>query len=527
MVGSLLVAPLVPILVGIALVAVDRSPGSIGRRTTWLVALAAAVVAALATGYAVWARPVIDHTWVPAIGMRLHLSVDGISAPLLILTAALGILVVLHGRHHQPSGGTAGTYLGCLLLVTGGAIATFLAQDAISFFLAFEIVLVPMWVLIHRFGDPHQPAERSRAAAMFILYTVLGSTLMLVGIIALVVAAGTSDLVSLGHGTDLSPTAQTAIAAVLLVGLAVKVPIWPLHSWLPRAHTAAPTTGSILLAAVLLKMGTYGIVRLVVAPLPLGMHRLAPVVGTLAVIGILWGGLVCLVERSLKRLIAWSSVAHMGFVMLGIASGTALGLQAALFGNIAHGIVSALLFAVVGGLKQRWGGDDLQVVRDALRDVSPRLGFALVVGLAASLGLPGLAGFWGEVLAMFSAWGAADSLPGGWFKGLAAAAAAGTVLAAGYSLRVLRLVWVGGTDKIDHVHPSHAGEPLPTDEPGPPELAPHGPAATVQRFADAHGLEWVVVGVLVAAAVVIGVDPLPVLHTTDPVVRHIFPGASD
>ncbi|WP_186526021.1 complex I subunit 4 family protein [Leekyejoonella antrihumi] len=512
-----MIAPLVPILAGIALIAGDRASRVPGRHTTYAIALCAAVIGALATGYAVFARPVLNVQWVPAIGMRLHLSVDGISAPLLVLTAVLGFLVVLHGRHEQPGGGTPGTYFGCLLLVTGGALATFLAQDAISFFLAFELVLVPMWVLIHRFGDPHQPAERARAAAMFILYTVLGSTLMLVGILALVFASGTSDLVALGHGTHLSQGTQTAIAAVLLIGLAIKVPMWPLHSWLPRAHTVAPTAGSVLLAAVLLKMGTYGIVRLVVAPLPLGMARLAPVVGTLAVVGILWGGLVCLVERSLKRLIAWSSVAHMGFVMLGIASGTALGLQAALFGNIAHGVISALLFTVVGGLKQRWGGDDLHVVRDALRDVSPRLGFALVVGFAASLGLPGLAGFWGEVLAMFSAWGAADDQPGGWFKGLAAAAAVGTVLAAGYSLRVLRLVWVGGADKANHVHPAHAGEPLP---------AANSPATTVQRFADAHGPEWIVVGILVAAVVAIGVDPVPVLHTTDAAVARIFAGVT-
>ncbi len=502
MVAALLVAPLTPIAVGVALIVGAGHRRTSGRRTAFVTALIAAVVALVATGYCVWARPVLDHSWVPAIGMRLHLAVDGINAPLLVLTAALGVLVVLHGQHHLPRGGAPGTYYGCLLMVVGGALLTFITQDAIVFFVAFEIVLVPMWVLIHRFGDDRDPVERRRAAAMFILYTVLGSTLMLIGILAMAFAAGTSDLSVLAQGTGMSGGQQTAVAALLLVGLGIKVPMWPLHSWLPRAHTVAPTAGSILLAAVLLKMGTYGIVRLVVAPLPQGMATLSPYVGAAAVIGILWGGLVCLVERSLKCLVAWSSVAHMGFVMLGIASGTALGLQAALFGNIGHGVVSALLFAVVGGLKQRWGGDDLRVARLALRSVSPRLGFALVVGFAASLGLPGLIGFWGEVLAMFSAWGAAADQPGGWFKVLAAAAAAGTVLAAGYSLRVLRLVWAGGRRDTDET------------------------AVVPASSSDAHGLEWAVVGVLVAAAVVVGVDPVPLFHVTEPAVRALMAAAT-
>ncbi len=500
MVATVLIAPLLPIVAGLALIAGAADRRTAGKDTAFVTALVAAVGAAVATGYAVWFRPDLDHDWVPAIGMRLHLAVDGISAPLLLLTAGLGVLVVLHGHHHLPSGGAPGTYYGCLLLVVGGAIATFITRDAIAFFLAFEIVLVPMWVLIHRFGDARDPAARRRAAHMFILYTVLGSTLMLIGILAMVFAAGTSDLDALAHGTGLSRGTQTVIAAVLLVGLAIKVPLWPLHSWLPRAHTVAPTAGSILLAAVLLKMGTYGIVRLVVAPLPDGMSALSPYVGAVAVVGILWGGLVCLVERSLKRLVAWSSVAHMGFVMLGIASGTALGLQAALFGNVGHGIVAALLFAVVGGLKHRWGDDDLQVARRALRNVSPRLGFALVVGFAASLGLPGLVGFWGEVLAMFSAWGAAADQPGGWFKILAAAAAAGTVLAAAYSLRVLKIVWAGND--------------------------PPGSLDATDRLTDSHGVEWVVVGVLVVAAVAFGVDPLPILHATDPVVHGLLVAVS-
>ena len=216
-----------------------------------------------------------------------------------------------------------------------------------------------------------------------------------------------------------------------------------MHTWLPPAHTTAPTAGSVLLAAVLLKMGTYGLVRLPLASVPDGFARVAPVLAVLGAVGIIWGGLACLVERDLKRLVAYSSVAHMGFVVLGLASGTRTGLQAALFANVAHGVVSALLFVVVGGLKERWGDADLATARAALREVTPRLGFALVVGLAASLGLPGLAGFWGEFLSVYAAWSPAADRSEGLFRTLAVVAALGTVLAAAYALRVARAVWMG------------------------------------------------------------------------------------
>ncbi|RNI21651.1 complex I subunit 4 family protein [Flexivirga caeni] len=495
MVAALLVAPLAPIVAGLALVVGDRSARAVSRHTAYIVSLVVTVLALLACVVIAVQRPVLDRQWVPEIGMRLHLAVDGISVPLLLMTAAVGVLVVLHARHEQPEGGTPATFFGCLLLVIGGGIASFLVQDAISFFVAFEVVLVPMWVLIGRFGDRRDARERSRAANTFVLYTVLGSTLMLVGILTMTFAAGTSDFAGLA-AHRLPAGQQTAVALILLIGLGIKVPMWPLHSWLPRAHTVAPTAGSMLLAAVLLKMGTYGLVRLVIAPLPDGVQRLAPYVATLAVIGIIWGGLVCLVERSLKRLVAWSSVAHMGFVLLGLMSGTAIGLQAALYANIAHGVISALLFAVVGGLKHRWGSDDLDTVRRSLRDISPRLSLALVIGFAASMGLPGLAGFWGEVLAIFGAWSPGGDRPLGWFRVLAAVASVGAVLAAAYALRVLRIVWQGRAE---------GGAP---------------PAAEPET--DAHGNEWLVAGALSVAAIALGVVPVVLLHTTSDAVTHLM-----
>ncbi|MEO6145146.1 MAG: NADH-quinone oxidoreductase subunit M [Dermatophilaceae bacterium] len=474
----------IPALTGTALIASARSTRPSLEDNANLISLGASVATAVLVVASVIARPVVDQSWLPALGVRLQFSVDGISAPLLLLTAALSIAVVVHARSHAPHGGSPTMFYGCLQLVEFGALATFLSRDAVVFFLSFEVVLIPMWVLISRFGDSHDLAARADASGRFVLYTVLGSTLMLVGILALVQAAGTANLDQLAdaHGAGIERPTQIIIAALLLIGLGIKIPMWPLHTWLPPAHTIAPTAGSVLLAAVLLKMGTYGVVRLIIAPLPIGFGALAPAFATAGVIGILWGGLACLVENDLKRLIAYSSVAHMGFVVLGLSSGTTVGLQAALFANVAHGVVSALLFFLVGGLKERWGSADLATARAALREVSPRLGIALVVGFAASLGLPGLVGFWGEFLAMYSAWSPAPDRPLGYMRVLTVVAVTGTAVAAGYSLRVLRLIWSG-----DRTVPAHA---------------------------DARGGEWSVLAVLVAAVLILGIAPGLVLNST-------------
>ena len=452
---------------------------------TGLLALVAAVGHGTATGQGVAAPSV-------------PLAVDGISAPLVVLTALVGVLVTAHSWVELPEGGSPGTFLGCLLLVEAGALATFAARDAVLFFVAFEVVLVPMWVLITRFGDRRDERARADAGWRFILYTAAGSTLMLLGILWLVTAAGTRDLGRLASaGALLPPATQLGIALLLVGGLAVKVPVLPLHTWLPPAHTTAPTAGSVLLAAVLLKMGTYGLVRLPVATLPDAMRTLAPVLGVLGALGVVWGGLVCLVERDLKRLVAYSSVAHMGFVVLGIASGTETGLQAALLGNIAHGLVSALLFVLVGGLKHRWGSVDLRLARPALRETSPRLGFFAALGFAAALGLPGLAAFWGELLALLAAWSPADPAATGWLRTAVVLAALGAALAAAYSLRVLRAVWVG--DAV----PPQAGASTP----------------------DARGVELGVLVTLAVGIVALGVWPDLVLRATAGAVAALVGGA--
>jgi NADH-quinone oxidoreductase subunit M len=244
---------------------------------------------------------------------------------------------------------------------------------------------------------------------------------------------------------------------------------------------------------VLLKMGTYGLVRLPLASLPEGFARVAPVLAVLGAIGIIWGGLACLVERDLKRLIAYSSVAHMGFVVIGLSSGSRTGLQAALFANIAHGVISALLFVVVGGLKERWGDANLDTARAAVREVAPRLGFALIVGLAASLGLPGLAGFWGEFLSVYAAWSPAADRPGALFRAITVVAALGSVLAASYALRVARIVWAG--------------------------------ERTSPVIGDTRDSEWDVMAVLLLAVLLLGVAPGPLLATTSDAVTTIIGAA--
>lgn len=461
-----------PLLLGaVVLLTAGRWPTVPGHRALHTLSLAAALLSAVGAAGTALHRPELEVPWIPSLGVWLRLGADGISVPLVLLTAVVGVVAVLQHLHvppaHRPVDvdeetldttapipllrGTdvpgLATYHASLLLVVLGALVAFLAGDALLFFVGFELVLVPMWVLVARWGDPG--SDREGAALRFLLVTVLGSTLVLVGLLGVAAATGTTDLSVWAdlRGQGIEPRTQVVLAALLLTGLALKVPLWPLHTWLPWVHATAPTAGSVLLAAVLLKLGTYGMVRLVVPVVPEGFAALAPLLGGLAVTGILWAGLACLVERDLKRLIAWASVAHLGFVVLALATGTETGLQAALFGNVAHGLISALLFVVVGGLKHRWGSADLTVARAALREVSPRLGAALVLGMAAAMGLPGLAGFWGEIGAVYAAWAPAEGLPQTWFRGYAVAAAVGAVLAVAYGARVLKEAWVG--DRVE------------------------------------------------------------------------------
>ncbi|MEU0597652.1 NADH-quinone oxidoreductase subunit M [Streptomyces sp. NPDC006393] len=445
-----------------------------------------------------------DISWIPALHVRIHLGIDGISLPLVVLTALLTFLCALYSYFKPPAGPTPKAFVALLLLLECGTLATFAVLDLLLFFLAFETVLVPMYFLIARWGG-----EGRRAAAWrFILYTLLGSVVMLLGLLLIGIKTGTFDMVALATDNGRSLTASVQVIAVLAIGigLAVKTPMWPLHSWLPDAHTAAPTVGSVLLAGVLLKMGTYGFVRILLPIAPHGFHTFAPYLAALAVVGIIYGSLACLAlakrgaKGDLKRLIAYSSVGHMGFVLLGIATMTPTGVNGALFANIAHGLITGLLFFLVGGLKDRTGTTDLDTLAEetgaALYGKAPRLGGLLAFGAVASLGLPGLAGFWGEMLALFGAFKPAADLSRPAFLTFMAIGAFGTLLTAAYMLVVVRRVCMGAV----------------------PRQAP--------PLADVHSFEFAAWTPLVALTVLAGLWPKALLGLTDPAVQQLLAGGT-
>ncbi|MFD7960307.1 NuoM family protein [Streptomyces zaomyceticus] len=446
-----------------------------------------------------------DVSWIRALDVRIHLGVDGISLPLLVLTALLSFLCALYSYFKMPAGPSPKAFVALLLVLESGTLATFAVLDLILFFLAFETVLIPMYFLIARWGGE----GRQAAAWKFILYTLLGSVVMLLGLLLVGVKAGTFDMVALAADNGRGLTTSVQVIAVLAIGLglAVKTPMWPLHSWLPDAHTAAPTVGSVLLAGVLLKMGTYGFVRILLPVAPDGMRTFAPYLAAFAVAGIIYGSLACLAlvrpgsKGDLKRLIAYSSVGHMGFVLLGIATMTPTGVNGALFANVAHGLVTGLLFFLVGAVKDRYGTADLDTLAGAtgaaLYGRAPRLGALLAFAAVASLGLPGLAGFWGEMLALFGAFEPAEGLSRPAFLTFMAIGAFGTLLTAAYLLLVVRRVCMGG--------PRPAGE---------------------TPIADVQGYEFAAWTPLVALTVLAGLWPAVLLGLTDPAVQKLLAGGT-
>ena len=428
-------------------------------------------------------RPWVDFSvsWVRALHIDFHLGVDGVSYPLVLLTALLTLLCCGYTIWRVPAGGSGRTLAALLLILEVGILGTFLALDLVLFFVFFEVVLLPMYAVIAGWGGD----RRRQAARKFVLYTLFGSVLLLLGVFTVVVAAGTGDLLALAGGLGLSRNAQYAAFVLFAVAFAVKAPLWPLHTWLPDAHTEAPTVGSVILAGVLLKMGTYGLIRVGVGVAPLGAAWAAPVLGVFAVAAIVVGSLVCLRQVELKRLIAYSSVGHMGFVLLGIATLTVTGIQAALIGNVAHGVVTGLLFFLAGGIKDRAHTGALADL-GGLRESAPRLAGLLGFAAIASLGLPGLAGFWGEAFAVVAAIERGGTL----WTTLAVVAAVGGALTAAYFLRLLR--------KVTHGPATPVVASLPH-----PRLA---------------GVEWAAWGPLVLLALALGMVPALILAaTSDPV----------
>jgi NADH-quinone oxidoreductase subunit M len=439
----------------------------------------------------------VDKEWIDVINSRYHVAVDGISLPLLALSCFITVLCVIYSWNHFPEPHNPKAFLALILILEVGMNGTFVAEDLILFFVFFEIVLLPMFFMIGVWGGPN----RIYASIKFFLFTLFGSALMLVSFLAIYFKIDVDpalpgvqhsfDIVRLSQAAQaniglLSGTTAFLIFAGLFLGFAIKVPMFPFHTWLPDAHTEAPTVGSVLLAAILLKLGTYGFVRIALPILPEQAHDWAPWIALLAVIGIIYGALGCLAQKDMKRLIAFSSVAHMGFVMLAIATLTVAGINAAIFGMVAHGLITGMLFFIAGSVQHNYGTREMSRLGGLLGQ-APKMGWILGFCAMASLGLPGLAGFWGEFPAIFSAFSPAEGLSESTFRTFMVIAAIGTVLAAGYLLWMLQKVAFG--------------EPKP-------------------EFADAHvhdvnGFEWVAWTPILLLIVVLGVFPNLLFKTTD------------
>ncbi|MBA4028116.1 MAG: hypothetical protein C0475_03070 [Planctomyces sp.] len=469
--------------------------------------------------------------WAPDLGLTLRLSMDGVSAALVALTAFLGPLCVLGSKTAVTE--RVRTFYGWFLVLQAAMTGVFLARDVVLFYVFFEFTLVPMFILIALFGS----ANRRAASVKFFLYTFTGSVLSLAGLLSLAwyhaavlppgstPNAGTwslalSDLALAGRA--MPANLQGWVFLALMAGFAVKVPLFPLHTWLPLAHTEAPTVGSVVLAGVLLKLGTYAIYTLVIPLVPDAAVAFAPAVGVLSVLGILAAGLMCWVQTDVKRLVAYSSVAHLGFCMLGMFAFNRSGLQGSLLYMINHGLSTPALFFCIGMIYERYHTRSMDEL-GGLGSRMPAWSSFMVFFTMASVGLPGLNGFVGEFLTVKGAF-EAGALPGHdgprggmtggvlgpWF---AAWAVAGMIVAAVYLLYMLgRVVW--GTY---HAPGEHGGPHAAPHSASHGQAHGHGPdepagGAHTGLPTDLSGREVRVLVPLAALCLLLGVYPAPLLN---------------
>ncbi len=449
--SAITVTTLLPIAGALVIIFVPKEKDRLVRALGILVtgiALALSVSIAIGFDYGrAGLQYVLDVSWIPVIGARYHVGIDGISMPLYVLTFFLSFLCAIYTWRYVPEPGRTKAFIALMLLLETGMAGTFISFDLILFFVFWEMVLVPMYFLIAVWGS----ANRQYASIKFFLYTLFGSVFMLLGFLAMYFQGPephTFDMVRIQefalHG-GFSHNFQLIVFGAVALGFAIKVPMWPFHTWLPDAHTEAPTIGSVLLAGVMLKMGTYGFIRIALPMLPYGATKFAPWIGLLAVIAIVYAALACLAQKDLKRLIAFSSVGHMGFVMLGIATLTEIGIQAAIFGMVAHGIITGMLFFCVGSIYDRYHTRQISDIGGGMAEQMPKLAGVFAFVAIASLGLPGLAGFWGEVMALLSSFSpnTALGLSTSLYRGFMIAGGIGTILTAGYFLWMLQRVNLG------------------------------------------------------------------------------------
>ena len=385
-----------------------------------------------------------NYPWIAAIGARYHLGVDGISLWLVVLTTLLMPIAVLSSWTAVTKRQTI--YYALMLLLESAMIGVFVSLDLLLFYLFFEASLVPMFFLIGIWGGE----RRVYAAVKFFIYTAVGSLLMLVGIIAIyfihqqATGIGTFDYAVLMESLRsrvmlIAPRTELLLFAAFAFAFCIKVPLWPFHTWLPDAHTEAPTAGSVILAGVLLKMGTYGLLRFNFGLFPNASRQMAPLIITLAVIGIIYGALVAMVQPDVKRLVAYSSVSHMGFVVLGLFSFTEQGMQGALYQMLNHGVSTGALFLFVGMIYER---RHTRMISDfgGLARPMPWFSALFVIASLSSIGLPFLNGFVGEFLIMLGSW-TSTAVTHPWIVTMLAGT--GVIWAAVYMLWMLQRVVFG------------------------------------------------------------------------------------
>ena len=425
--------------------------------------------------------------WIPAFHIHYHLGVDGISMPLILLTTLMTVLVVLAGWEviqYRPA-----QYMAAFLIQEGLMVGAFSALDSILFYVFWEALLIPMFLVIGIWGGP----RRIYATVKFFLYTFLGSVLMLVALLYLYSEAGSFAVLDL-HALPLGLTAQTLVFLAFLAAFAVKVPMWPVHTWLPDAHVEAPTGGSVILAAIMLKLGGYGLVRFSLPIAPDASGELATLMIVLSLVAIVYVGFVALVQPDMKKLIAYSSVSHMGFVTLGLfivfalvragdATGAALGVEGALVQMISHGFISGALFLCVGVMYDRVHS---RMIGDygGVAHRMPAFAALMMLFALANSGLPGTSGFVGEFMVILASFKA-----GAWIAVLAATT---LVLGAAYTLWMYKRVV-------------------------------YGPVANegVGSLEDVGRREFVVLAVLAVLVLLLGLWPAPLPEVMGPSVEHL------
>jgi NADH-quinone oxidoreductase subunit M len=381
------------------------------------------------------------YPWIPQLNISYQVGLDGISLLLIILTTGLMPLAVL-SSFNGITDRVKEYYLFMLLLETG-MLGVFVSLDLFLFYVFWEVTLVPMYFLIGIWGGK----RRVYAAVKFFLYTMFGSLLMLLAILFLGYYGGTFSLPDLLRDQtwlrQIGPTVQMLLFIGFGIAFAIKVPMWPFHSWLPDAHVEAPTAGSVILAGVLLKMGTYGFLRFNLPLFPDASREAAPYIAVLAIIGIIYGAIVSFAQTDVKKLVAYSSVSHLGFVMLGIFALTSQGIQGALLQMVNHGISTGALFLLVGFIYERRHTREMAEF-GGLWKIVPIYGSIMLIVALSSMGLPGLNGFVGEFTILLGSWAANP-----WW---AAFAALGVILAAVYILTMFQRMFMGETHNEENKH---------------------------------------------------------------------------